>query len=256
MKKSTIPGGVEESARCLLLRIISAKSNPIMFKKSLLTLLAALSLAGALTAQAAKPTPTPSPTPTSSAPKRVQFRSATNNQITFFNPEIANDTNIVVVNGLGQVPSAPPTDTLGNQYQLALSINNTITQDSSFFSFSNGFIVLPVGTPQYTAIYYCPHIKSSGNNTINFPAAQPIKITVTELSGLQGIIDVTGSLANNNTIVPTNPNDLIITEITDYNYAAGIGYVPGFIFVGEPNNGIGEYPGGGTTDTSLTVAFQ
>jgi hypothetical protein len=215
------------------------------------------SLIIAITAQAAKPTPTPSPTATPGEPKRVQFRTSasTTNQITFFNPEAANNTNIVIINGLGQLPSAPPTDALGNPYKLAASINNTITTDDSFFTFPNGFTPLPVGTPQYTAIYYCPHLISNGNNTINFPAAQTVKITVMELSGLQGIIDGTGSLANNNTIIPTKPNDIIFMANTDYNWVAGFSFSPTFIFVGEPNNGIGEYSGG-SADANLEVAFD
>jgi hypothetical protein len=219
-----------------------------MFKKSLLTLLAILSLAGALTAQAASPTVNdlqaqiaalqPQITALQNAiknigvsgPKRVQYRSATSNQVTFINPETANDTNVVVVNGLGQIPSAPPTDALGNPYKLATSFSDTVPQYPAGDA--------PEGTPEYTAIYYCPHIVG-GNNTINFPASQPVKITAMEFSGLQGIIDP-GSPGSNNLVILKNPNDAIIGAQTNYNFAGLL--IPGVYFVNDPQNGIGEYP--------------
>jgi len=182
-------------------------------------------------------------------PKRVQFQSAASNQIAFINPETANDTNIVVVNGLSQMPSNLPVDTFGNQYKLAASISNT-TPDDSWVP-NGGSVVVAAGTPQYTAIYYCPHIICSGNNTVTFPSSQPVKITVMEISGLQGVIDgtpiISGSNANS-MITPNNPNDIILYGTTDYNFAAGGNFVSGMIYypsgftsVNEPGNGIGPY---------------
>lgn len=65
MNKSNHSGSVKESVRCPLRQIISVKINSIMFKKSLLILLTALGLLGALSAQAA---PKPPPITISSLP--------------------------------------------------------------------------------------------------------------------------------------------------------------------------------------------
>ena len=72
-----------------------------------------------------------------------------------------------------------------------------------------------------------------------------------EISGLQGIIDGTPVTSGINTftmITPNNPNDVILTAQTDYNFAASgdrvwgmLAYPPYLTFVSEPGNGIGAY---------------
>jgi hypothetical protein len=228
-------------------------------KKSLLTLLATLSLGGALTARANSPTVDQLQSQVTAllaqvaalqkgagpvGPKQVQFRYAAGNQAAFLIPETAGDTNVIVVNGLGQIPSAPPTDAFGDPYTLVSSISDTLGDAS--LTFGPGY----VSGPEYTAIYYCQHIKSSGNNTISFPSSQPVKLAVMEFSGTQGIID--GPVSPSGEFIPKNPNDVMITPNTNYNFAAP-GGIPGSLSVSpwQSNEGIGNYQ----LATPGTVAF-
>jgi hypothetical protein len=175
-------------------------------------------------------------------PKEVQFRSVAGNQAAFFEPETAGNTNVIVINGLGQQPSAPTTDSFGDSYTLASSFSDTIPDWPGVSGYVTG--------PEYTAIYYCPHIKGSGNNTISFPSSQSVKIAVLEFSGTQGIVD--GSVSPSGEFIPSTPNDVMIWPNSNYNFASP-GGIPANISVSPllTSGGIGNYFVG----TSGTIAF-